>query len=130
METLFQRKFLLCFNSFSLSPFSFTQPTLLGDFVSDSLSIHIVPPDSANPDIGHFVPVDTDHMNICKPRGRKDCYLYTMTRKFIEDCLEKRMIETALKMATSAVAVDADVGDDAAAVVGEDEYDLDCDIWQ
>ena len=40
------------------------------------------------------------------------------------------MIETALKMATSAVAVDADVGDDAEAVVGEDEYDLDCDIWQ
>ena len=89
------------------------QPTLLGDFVSDSLSLHLVPPESANPNCGQFVPVDTDHMNICKPFGTTDCYLYSMTLKFIKDSLEKRMIQSALKIASSAVANDVVVNAEA-----------------
>jgi len=104
--------------------FAELKPTLLGDFVSDSISIHLVPPDSANPNCGQFIPVDSDHMNICKPSGTTDCFLYTMTANFIVECLEKQKIRSALKLASSALNADVDEG-----VTEEERYDLDHDMW-
>jgi len=104
--------------------FAELKPTVLGDFVSDSISIHLVPPDSANPNCGQFIPVDSDHMNVCKPSGTTDCFLYTMTVDFVRDCLEKQKIRSALKVASSAVNADADDG-----VTEDERYDLGHDMW-
>ena len=92
--------------------------------MSDSISIHLVPPDSANPNYGQFIPVDSDHMNICKPCGTKDSFLYTMTVDFVKDCLEKEKIRSALKIASSALNADVDDG-----VTEDERYDLDHDMW-
>lgn len=99
--------------------FAELKPTVLGDFVSDSISIHLVPPDSANPNYGRFIPVDSDHMNICKPSGTTDCFLYTMTVNFIKDCIEKQKIRSALKIASSALNADTEDG-----VTEEERYNL------
>ena len=105
--------------SSSLKLFLLFQPTVLGDFVSDSISIHLVPPDSANPNYGRFIPVDSDHMDICKPSGTTDCFLYTMTVNFIKDCIEKQKIRSALKIASSALNADTEDG-----VTEEERYNL------
>ena len=92
--------------------------------MSDSISIHIVPPDAANPNFGQFIPVDTDHMGICKPSGRVHCYLYTTTLGFIKDCLEKRKIRSALKRASSAIAADVE-----AEAADAETYDFENVMW-
>lgn len=81
------------------------KPTCLGDYVRNA-SVHLVPPDSANPGFGQFIPIDTDHLNICKPGSDTD-YLYTLTVNFIKDCIEKKKIQKALKLAEEAIAADS-----------------------
>ena len=63
-------------------------------------------------------------MNVCKPSGTTDCFLYTMTVDFVRDCLEKQKIRSALKVASSAVNADADDG-----VTEDERYDLGHDMW-
>lgn len=36
--------------------------------------------------IGELIPVDVNHLNICKPK-KKDAFLYQRTLKFIQDVL-------------------------------------------
>lgn len=36
--------------------------------------------------IGDLIPVDVNHLNICKPK-KKDAFLYQRTLKFIQDVL-------------------------------------------
>merc|ERR1711970_713377 len=56
------------------------------------LYYHIVPVNSANPGVGKFIPVDTDHMHVSKPRS-KDDFLYSMSVGFIQECISRKQLE-------------------------------------
>lgn len=40
--------------------------------------------------IGDLIPVDVNHLNICKPK-KKDAFLYQHTLKFIQDVLAQEL---------------------------------------
>lgn len=40
--------------------------------------------------IGDLIPVDVNHLNICKPK-KKDAFLYQRTLKFIQDVLAQEI---------------------------------------
>ncbi|XP_012880038.1 PREDICTED: protein SERAC1 [Dipodomys ordii] len=70
--------------NFQVLSFVETQPTFIGSM----LKLHIVPVDSAALGIGDLIPVDVNHLNICKPR-KKDAFLYQRTLQFIRETLAK-----------------------------------------
>ncbi|XP_052226009.1 protein SERAC1-like isoform X3 [Dreissena polymorpha] len=53
-----------------------------------NIKLHVVPPESADPGIGDFHLIKSDHINICKPRD-VDSALYTLSRDFMRKCIQK-----------------------------------------
>ncbi|XP_056423075.1 protein SERAC1 isoform X2 [Hyla sarda] len=62
--------------------FAETLPTRVGSM----LRLHVVPAESADLGIGDIIPVEVNHLNICKPKS-KDSYIYQRTLQFITDAL-------------------------------------------
>ncbi|NWS39396.1 SRAC1 protein, partial [Probosciger aterrimus] len=71
---------------FSVLSFAETLPT----HISSMIKLHIVPLESAKLGIGDLIPVDVNHLNICKPK-KKDTFLYQHTLKFIQDVLAQEL---------------------------------------
>ncbi|XP_037750992.1 protein SERAC1 isoform X3 [Chelonia mydas] len=71
---------------FPVLSFAETLPTHIGSMVK----LHVVPVDSANLGIGDLIPVEVNHLNICKPK-KKDTFLYQCTVKFIQDALAREL---------------------------------------
>ncbi|XP_004674216.1 PREDICTED: protein SERAC1 [Condylura cristata] len=61
-----------------------TRPTSIGSMIK----LHVVPVESADLGIGDLIPVDVNHLDICKPK-RKDAFLYQRTLQFIRETLAK-----------------------------------------
>ncbi|MBZ3871296.1 Protein SERAC1 [Sciurus carolinensis] len=70
--------------NFQVLSFVETQPTYIGSMIK----LHVVPVESADLGIGELIPVDVNHLNICKPK-RKDAFLYQRTLQFIRETLAK-----------------------------------------
>ena len=75
----------------------------------------VVPLESADPGCGKFIPVDADHLHVCK-HGSRDEYAYTMTLDFLKEVIVSRKREKALESAMVAIEQSqglqlADVGD-------------------
>ncbi|XP_014805996.1 PREDICTED: protein SERAC1 [Calidris pugnax] len=71
---------------FSVLSFAETLPTHIGSMIK----LHVVPLESAELGIGDLIPVDVNHLNICKPK-KKDAFLYQRTLKFIRDVLAQEL---------------------------------------
>lgn len=71
---------------FSVLSFAETLPTHIGSMIK----LHVVPVESADLGIGDLIPVDVNHLNICKPK-KKDAFLYQRTLKFIQDVLAQEL---------------------------------------
>uniref|UniRef100_A0A8C8VNX4 Protein SERAC1 n=1 Tax=Pelusios castaneus TaxID=367368 RepID=A0A8C8VNX4_9SAUR len=71
---------------FPVLSFVETLPTHIGSMIK----LHVVPVESANLGIGDLIPVEVNHLNICKPK-KKDAFLYQSTVKFIQDGLAKEL---------------------------------------
>ncbi|XP_050805556.1 protein SERAC1 isoform X1 [Gopherus flavomarginatus] len=71
---------------FPVLSFAETLPTHIGSMIK----LHVVPVDSANLGIGDLIPVEVNHLNICKPK-KKDSFLYQCTVKFIQDALAREL---------------------------------------
>ncbi|XP_023568008.1 protein SERAC1 isoform X3 [Octodon degus] len=69
---------------FQVLNFVETQPTSIGSMIK----LHVVPEESADLGIGDLIPVDVNHLNICKPK-KKDAFLYQRTLQFIRESLAK-----------------------------------------
>uniref|UniRef100_U3I4X6 Protein SERAC1 n=1 Tax=Anas platyrhynchos platyrhynchos TaxID=8840 RepID=U3I4X6_ANAPP len=67
---------------FPVLSFAETLPTHIGSMIK----LHVVPLESARLGIGDLIPVDVNHLNICKPKN-KNAFLYQRTLKFIQDVL-------------------------------------------
>lgn len=67
---------------FQVLSFVETLPTYIGSMIK----LHVVPLESADLGIGDLIPVDVNHLNICKPKT-KDAFLYQRTLQFIRDTL-------------------------------------------
>ncbi|XP_035279476.1 protein SERAC1 isoform X1 [Anguilla anguilla] len=67
--------------------FTETRPTNVGPMIK----MVVVPEQSAELGIGDFIPVDVDHLNICKPE-KKDSFLYKRSLQFIQDTLGSQVI--------------------------------------
>ena len=61
-----------------------------------------MPLDSSDPGFGKFMPVDTDHLHVCKPCS-KDDYSYTMSVHFIKECISRKKREKALEGAIFSI---------------------------
>ncbi|XP_072358781.1 protein SERAC1 isoform X3 [Scyliorhinus torazame] len=61
---------------------------MLPTYIGSMIKLHVVPPNSADLGIGDFIPLDVNHLNICKP-GSRDSFLYQRSLKFIKDALAK-----------------------------------------
>uniref|UniRef100_A0A8D0FZ27 Protein SERAC1 n=1 Tax=Sphenodon punctatus TaxID=8508 RepID=A0A8D0FZ27_SPHPU len=72
--------------NFPVLSFAETVPTRIGRM----LNLHVVPVESADLGIGELIPVDVNHLNICKPKN-KDSFLYLRTLKFIQDALAREL---------------------------------------
>ncbi|KAK7809416.1 hypothetical protein U0070_015012 [Myodes glareolus] len=70
--------------NFQVLNFVETQPTFIGSMIK----LHIVPVESADLGIGDLIPVDVNHLNICKPK-KKDAFLYQRTLQFIRETLAR-----------------------------------------
>ncbi|KAM6185321.1 protein SERAC1 isoform 2-T2 [Rhynchocyon petersi] len=70
--------------NFQVLNFVETLPTHIGSM----LKLHVVPVESADLGIGDLIPVDVNHLNICKPKT-KDAFLYQRTLQFIHETLAK-----------------------------------------
>eukprot|EP00069_Balaena_mysticetus_P012096 bmy_21573T0 len=70
--------------NFQVLSFVETLPTYIGSMIK----LHVVPLESADLGIGDLIPVDVNHLNICKPK-KKDAFLYQRTLQFIRDTLAK-----------------------------------------
>ncbi|XP_077910639.1 protein SERAC1 isoform X3 [Halichoerus grypus] len=70
--------------NFQVLNFVETLPTYIGSMIK----LHVVPVESADLGIGDLIPVDVDHLNICKPK-KKDAFLYQRTLQFICEALAK-----------------------------------------
>ncbi|KAM4694685.1 protein SERAC1 [Discoglossus pictus] len=62
--------------------FAETLPTQVGSMVK----LHVVPVESSCLGIGDLIPVEVNHLSICKPNN-KDSFIYKRTLKFIRDVL-------------------------------------------
>ncbi|XP_013814584.2 protein SERAC1 isoform X3 [Apteryx mantelli] len=71
---------------FPVLSFAETLPTHIGSMIK----LHVVPLESANLGIGDLIPVDVNHLNICKPK-KKDAFLYQHTLKFIQEVLAREL---------------------------------------
>ncbi|XP_066229026.1 protein SERAC1 isoform X1 [Saccopteryx leptura] len=69
---------------FQVLNFVETLPTCIGSMIK----LHVVPVESADLGIGDLIPVDVNHLNICKPK-KKDAFLYQRTLQFIRETLAK-----------------------------------------
>ncbi|XP_061100132.1 protein SERAC1 [Conger conger] len=67
--------------------FTETRPTNVGPMIK----MLVVPEQSADLGIGDLIPVDVDHLNICKPEKR-DSFLYKQSLQFIQDTLGPQVI--------------------------------------
>eukprot|EP00079_Xenopus_tropicalis_P025742 XP_012819202.1 PREDICTED: protein SERAC1 isoform X2 [Xenopus tropicalis] len=67
---------------FKIISFAELLPTRVGRM----MKLHIVPLESADLGIGKLIPVDVNHLNICKPKS-KDSFIYQCTLQFIHDVL-------------------------------------------
>ncbi|XP_067900822.1 protein SERAC1 isoform X2 [Heterodontus francisci] len=56
----------------------------------DILSFGEMSPTNIDLGIGDFIPLDVNHLNICKP-GSRDSFLYQRSLKFIKDALAKEL---------------------------------------
>ncbi|XP_063522843.1 protein SERAC1 isoform X5 [Pongo pygmaeus] len=70
--------------NFQVLNFVETLPTYIGSMIK----LHVVPVESADLGIGDLIPVDVNHLNICKPK-KKDAFLYQRTLQFIREALAK-----------------------------------------
>ncbi|XP_016056177.1 PREDICTED: protein SERAC1 isoform X2 [Miniopterus natalensis] len=70
--------------NFQVLNFVETQPTSIGSMIK----LHVVPVESADLGIGDLIPVDVDHLNICKPK-EKGAFLYQRTLQFIREALAR-----------------------------------------
>ncbi|XP_045400595.1 protein SERAC1 isoform X3 [Lemur catta] len=70
--------------NFQVLSFVETLPTYIGSMIK----LHVVPVESADLGIGDLIPVDVNHLNICKPK-KKDAFLYQRTLRFIRETLAK-----------------------------------------
>ncbi|XP_037597831.1 protein SERAC1 isoform X2 [Cebus imitator] len=70
--------------NFQVLNFVETLPTYIGSMIK----LHVVPVESADLGIGDLIPVDVNHLNICKPE-KKDAFLYQRTLQFIRETLAK-----------------------------------------
>lgn len=70
--------------NFQVLNFVETLPTHIGSMIR----LHVVPVESADLGIGDLIPVDVNHLDICKPK-RKDAFLYQRTLQFIRETLAK-----------------------------------------
>ncbi|ELW56027.1 Protein SERAC1 [Tupaia chinensis] len=70
--------------NFQVLNFVETLPTYIGSMIK----LHVVPVESADLGIGDLIPVDVNHLNICKPK-QKDAFLYQRTLQFIREALAK-----------------------------------------
>uniref|UniRef100_A0A8C5VAW5 Protein SERAC1 n=1 Tax=Microcebus murinus TaxID=30608 RepID=A0A8C5VAW5_MICMU len=70
--------------NFQVLNFVETLPTYIGRMIK----LHVVTVESADSGIGELIPVDVNHLNICKPK-RKDAFLYQRTLRFIRETLAK-----------------------------------------
>uniref|UniRef100_A0A8C6MWJ0 Protein SERAC1 n=1 Tax=Mus spicilegus TaxID=10103 RepID=A0A8C6MWJ0_MUSSI len=70
--------------NFQVLNFVETQPTFIGSMIK----LHVVPVESADLGIGDLIPVDVNHLNICKPKT-KDAFLYQRTLQFICETLAR-----------------------------------------
>nr|KAF6463078.1 serine active site containing 1 [Molossus molossus] len=70
--------------NFQVLSFVETLPTSIGSMIK----LHVVPVESADLGIGDLIPVDVNHLNICKPK-EKDAFLYQRTLQFIRETLAK-----------------------------------------
>ncbi|XP_032881532.1 protein SERAC1 isoform X2 [Amblyraja radiata] len=61
-------------------------PTNIGSMIK----LHVVPLNSADLGIGDFIPLDVNHLDICKPRNR-DSFIYQHSLKFIKDALAQEL---------------------------------------
>lgn len=68
--------------NFKVVNFAEKLPTRIGSM----MKLHVVPVESADLGIGDLIPVDVNHLNICKPKS-KDSFIYQRTLKFILDAL-------------------------------------------
>ncbi|XP_063299475.1 protein SERAC1 isoform X2 [Pelobates fuscus] len=59
--------------------FAETLPTRIGSM----MKLHVVPVESADIGIGDLIPVEVNHLNICKPKN-KDSIIYRQTLQFID----------------------------------------------
>ncbi|XP_078412941.1 protein SERAC1 isoform X1 [Cetorhinus maximus] len=63
---------------------------MLPTYIGSMIKLHVVPLNSADLGIGDFIPLDVNHLNICKP-GSRDSFLYQRSLKFIKDALAKEL---------------------------------------
>ncbi|XP_075718826.1 protein SERAC1 isoform X1 [Rhinoderma darwinii] len=68
---------------FKVVNFAETLPTRIGSM----MRLHVVPTESADLGIGDIIPVEVNHLNICKPKS-KDSLIYQHTLQFIVDSLD------------------------------------------
>ncbi|XP_040206885.1 protein SERAC1 isoform X2 [Rana temporaria] len=68
--------------NFKVVNFAEKLPTRIGSM----MKLHVVPVESADLGIGDLIPVDVNHLNICKPNS-KGSFIYQHTLKFIFDSL-------------------------------------------
>uniref|UniRef100_A0A8C5N4T0 Protein SERAC1 n=1 Tax=Leptobrachium leishanense TaxID=445787 RepID=A0A8C5N4T0_9ANUR len=69
-------------NDFKIISFAETLPTRVGSM----MKLHVVPVESADLGIGELIPVEVNHLDICKPKS-KDSVIYQRTLQFILDTL-------------------------------------------
>ncbi|KAM5165656.1 protein SERAC1 isoform 2-T2 [Mantella aurantiaca] len=67
---------------FKVVSFAEKLPTRIGSM----MKLHVVPVESADFGIGDLIPVEVNHLNICKPKS-KDSFIYQRTLQFILDAL-------------------------------------------
>lgn len=60
------------------------------------LKLAIVPLESANPGIGDFFPIPSNHINICKPKD-KEAEVYQRTLSFIRKCIFHEKLPPQIK---------------------------------
>ncbi|KAM4040926.1 protein SERAC1 isoform 2-T2 [Anomaloglossus baeobatrachus] len=68
---------------FKVVSFAETLPTRIGSM----MRLHVVPAASADLGIGDIIPVEVNHLNICKPKSKKS-FIYQQTLQFIIDALD------------------------------------------
>ncbi|XP_007892064.2 protein SERAC1 [Callorhinchus milii] len=61
-------------------------PTNIGSMIR----LHVVPLNSADMGIGDFIPVEVNHLNICKP-GNRNSFLYQRSLQFIRDAVAQEL---------------------------------------